>query len=63
MYIRGIIPRNSTELDEADLIAVRGPKPPRRKILLWNRADVQRNNDNLNKIANSIEGETDVNQV
>ena len=42
---------------------VRRPKPPRRKIFLWKRADLQGIKDDLSDLASSIKGETDVNQA
>ena len=42
---------------------VRRPKPPRRKIFLWKRADLQDIKDDLSDLASSIKGETDVNQA
>ena len=41
---------------------VRKPKPLRRKIFLWKRADIQGIKDDLCNFSVNIEGETDVNQ-
>ena len=42
---------------------VRRPKPPRRKIFLWKRTDLQEIKDDLSDLASSIKGKTDVNQA